>query len=174
VPPARFSPERLTHMLRGARAPTAQPSKRAERKPSSAGGPGRTAGTTTTTANAVTMNTEQPDHYAVLHVSPHASQSDITHAYRHRLREHHPDTRSPAGEAQDARADATLRQVLAAYTVLRDPIRRARYDRETNRHLRPQPRQPQPTPRPGRAYVQPPIVASPVYWRPAPHEPGNR
>jgi curved DNA-binding protein CbpA len=67
-----------------------------------------------------------PDPYLVLGVAPTATQAEITHAYRTHLRAHHPDTR-PARSAQTA--DEHLRQVLAAYALLRDPARRADYDR---------------------------------------------
>jgi curved DNA-binding protein CbpA len=68
-----------------------------------------------------------PDPYRVLGVAATASPAQITHAYRARLRAHHPDTRtSPASPA----ADDGLQQVLAAYAVLRDPARRADYDRQ--------------------------------------------
>jgi curved DNA-binding protein CbpA len=67
-----------------------------------------------------------PDPYCVLGVPATASQAQITHAYRARLRAHHPDTRtSPTSSA----ADDGLQRVLAAYAVLRDPARRADYDR---------------------------------------------
>ena len=39
------------------------------------------------------MVRENPDPYLVLGVSPTATQAEITHAYRTRLRAHHPDTR---------------------------------------------------------------------------------
>lgn len=67
-----------------------------------------------------------PDPHRVLGVPPTATQAEITHAYRTHLRTHHPDTR-PAPSAHTA--DEHLRQVLAAYTLLRDPARRAAYDR---------------------------------------------
>ena len=67
-----------------------------------------------------------PDPYRVLGVPPTATQAEITHAYRNHLRAHHPDTR-PARSAHTA--DEHLRQVLAAYALLRDPARRADYDR---------------------------------------------
>lgn len=67
-----------------------------------------------------------PDPYLVLGVAPTATQTEITHAYRTHLRAHHPDTR-PARSAHSA--DEHLRQVLAAYALLRDPARRADYDR---------------------------------------------
>jgi curved DNA-binding protein CbpA len=71
------------------------------------------------------MVRQNPDPYLVLGVSPTATQADITHAYRARLREHHPDTRRAPSPA----ADEHLRQLLAAYALLRDPARRADYDR---------------------------------------------
>lgn len=69
-----------------------------------------------------------PHPYLVLGVSPTATQAEITHAYRTRLRAHHPDTRqTPSSQT----ADEHLRQLLAAYALLRDPTRRADYDRAT-------------------------------------------
>lgn len=69
---------------------------------------------------------ENPDPYVILGVSPTATKAEITHAYRTRLRAHHPDTRrAPSSQS----ADEDLRQVLTAYALLRDPARRADYDR---------------------------------------------
>jgi curved DNA-binding protein CbpA len=66
---------------------------------------------------------EHPVFYTVLGVPPTATPAEITHAFRAKLRALHPDSRS-------ANVDATeLRRVLDAYAVLRDPIRRAGYDR---------------------------------------------
>jgi curved DNA-binding protein CbpA len=74
------------------------------------------------------MVRENPDPYLVLGVSPTATQAAITHAYRSRLRAQHPDTRqTPSSHT----ADEHLRQLLAAYALLRDPTRRADYDRAT-------------------------------------------
>lgn len=64
--------------------------------------------------------------YRVLGVAPTATHEEILRAYRGMLRRTHPDTRSAASCAQ---SDELLRQVLAAYAVLRDPQRRADYDR---------------------------------------------
>ena len=74
------------------------------------------------------MVREHPDPYLVLGVSPAATQAEIAHAYRNRLRAHHPDTRhtTPSHEG-----DEHLRQVLDAYALLGDPARRADYDRAT-------------------------------------------
>jgi len=74
------------------------------------------------------MVREHPDPYQVLGVSPTATQAEITHAYRTRRRAHHPDTR-PTPPATTA--DDDLRQVLAAYDLLRSPARRAAHDRAT-------------------------------------------
>ncbi len=71
------------------------------------------------------------DPYAVLGLAPTATQAEITHAYRRHLRDHHPDLRSPEPNAP---ADERLRQILAAYALLRDPARRAAYDRAHPSH----------------------------------------
>ena len=99
-----------------------------------------------------------PDPYLVLGVSPTATQAEITHAYRDRLRAHHPDTRHPPASKT---ADDDLRQVLAAYALLRDPARRADYDRATAHTATPPPHRPHgPTPvdRPPVGRIQIPIT----------------
>src|ERR1700754_51465 len=90
------------------------------------------------------MARQNPNPYLVLGVSPTASQAEITHAYRTRLRAHHADTRhTPPSQT----ADDNLRQVLAAYDLLRDPARRADYDRANPHAAAPPPHRPHgPTP----------------------------
>jgi curved DNA-binding protein CbpA len=104
------------------------------------------------------MVRENPDPYLVLGVSPTATQADITHAYRARLRAHHPDTRhTPSPHT----ADEHLRQLLAAYALLRDPARRADYDRATAPAATPPPhgsQGPTPVDRPPAGRVQIPIT----------------
>ena len=104
------------------------------------------------------MVREHPDPYLVLGVLPTATQAEITHAYRTRLRAHHPDTRhTPPSQT----ADDNLRQLLAAYALLRDPARRAGYDRATTLAATPQTHSqtgPTPVDRPPAGRVQVPIT----------------
>jgi curved DNA-binding protein CbpA len=64
------------------------------------------------------------DPYATLGVAATASQDQITHAYRRKLRALHPDTRD-ASAPTDRSADEQLRRIMAAYAVLRDRAHRA-------------------------------------------------
>jgi hypothetical protein len=69
--------------------------------------------------------TRQPveDLYAELGVAPTATADDISAAFRARARELHPDA-SPGDPASEVR----FKRLSAAYGVLGDPARRARYD----------------------------------------------
>jgi len=74
------------------------------------------------------MSRESDDPYAVLGLPPTATQHEITNAYRRQVRALHPDVRATSQSAL-RQSDDQLRRVLAAYELLRDPERRARYDR---------------------------------------------
>ncbi len=63
------------------------------------------------------------DPYQTLGISRTATSAEIVTAYRALIRALHPDTQH---EPTDP---AHLAEVLAAYTLLRDPRRRATYDR---------------------------------------------
>ena len=103
------------------------------------------------------MPPDDHDLYAVLGVAPDASPAQIGHAYRLLLRAHHPDIHPNPDSA-------ALAAAMAAATILRDPARRAAYDR-TRRPTRDQPTAPpQPTPRPHRTV--PDIRVGPVRWHP--------
>ncbi len=65
------------------------------------------------------------DPYRVLGVSAGASQQDIARAYRRAAQHAHPDARPHDPAAAAARFQA----LTAAYDLLRDPDRRAEYDR---------------------------------------------
>jgi hypothetical protein len=65
------------------------------------------------------------DPYRVLGVNQDASQQDVTRAYRRAVQHAHPDTRPHDPLAAAARFQA----LTAAYDLLRDPGRRADYDR---------------------------------------------
>ncbi|MDQ1615665.1 MAG: hypothetical protein QOJ60_1604 [Actinomycetota bacterium] len=109
------------------------------------------------------------DPYAVLGVSSDATQAEIAHAYRQLVRRHHPDLRDDGVPSADG-AGAALERVLRAYALLRDPQRRAEYDRlhepaatttEASRRERPHIRS---VPH----HEQPPLRVGPVVWHPGP------
>lgn len=65
-----------------------------------------------------------PTHYAVLGVPPEALPHDVRAAYRLRLLATHPD------KVGDQKLHFSVTQITAAYSVLADAQRRARYDAE--------------------------------------------
>jgi molecular chaperone DnaJ len=64
------------------------------------------------------------DLYGLLEVRPDAGDDEIKRAYRRKARELHPDA-----NGGDPSSEAKFKEVSFAYEVLRDPERRARYDR---------------------------------------------
>ncbi|SRR6266511_89555 len=65
----------------------------------------------------------EKDYYAVLGVSPSASDKDIARAYRKLAKEYHPDARPGDKEAEER-----FKEVSAANDVLADPEKRKEYD----------------------------------------------
>jgi curved DNA-binding protein CbpA len=93
---------------------------------------------------------QTPDYYAALHIPHDATRQQISRAYRALMRNHHPDMESgratsgvkeevqngARGGVQKTEAgggtppEAELLRIMQAFAVLRDPARRAAYDRE--------------------------------------------
>jgi curved DNA-binding protein len=69
------------------------------------------------------MPVASQDYYEALGVSRDASEDDIRRAYRNLARKLHPDVNKEPG------AEDRFKEVSEAYEVLRDPDKRARYDR---------------------------------------------
>ncbi len=63
------------------------------------------------------------DYYKILGVPREASQDDIKRAYRKLARKYHPDV------SKESDAEARFKEVGEAYEVLKDPDKRAAYDR---------------------------------------------
>jgi DnaJ domain len=68
------------------------------------------------------MKRELPDYYEILQVSRRAHPMVITRAFRLLAAFYHPDNRETGDQE-------VFRDVLAAHSVLSDPVRRASYDR---------------------------------------------
>jgi curved DNA-binding protein CbpA len=114
------------------------------------------------------MTNPRPDPYVVLGVGHDASDDDLDRAFRGLVRQLHPDTREPSDTDTDTdtdtEADRRLQELLTAYASLRDPIRRAAYDR--SRPAPPAPPYRAQSGAPTRA--EPAIRVGPVHWKPPP------
>jgi curved DNA-binding protein len=69
------------------------------------------------------MSVASEDYYEALGVPRDASAEDIRRAYRALARQYHPDVNKEPG------AEDRFKEISEAYEVLRDPEKRARYDR---------------------------------------------
>ena len=68
----------------------------------------------------------EADFYAVLGIESGASRADIKRAYRRKAMEHHPD-RNPGKSEQ---AHVMMKEIVVAWSVLKDEDKRRRYDSE--------------------------------------------
>lgn len=66
---------------------------------------------------------EYKDYYQIMSVARDATQAEIKQAYRKLARQYHPDVSKEAG------AEARFKEIGEAYEVLKDPEKRAAYDR---------------------------------------------
>ena len=66
---------------------------------------------------------EFKDYYRIVGVTRDATPDDIKRAYRRMARKHHPDV------SKDPQAEARFKELGEAYEVLKDPVKRAAYDR---------------------------------------------
>ena len=68
-------------------------------------------------------------HYDVLGVRHDAEPDDIKRAFYDRARLYHPDAHASSPPAVRSEAERTMQALTSAWSVLRDPARRRRYDR---------------------------------------------
>jgi molecular chaperone DnaJ len=68
--------------------------------------------------------TPTKDYYEILGVARSATEKDLKSAYRKLARKHHPDV-NPGDKA----AEEKFKEISAAFAVLSDPEKRAKYDR---------------------------------------------
>jgi DnaJ-class molecular chaperone len=114
------------------------------------------------------MTGDGTDLYAVLGLTSQATQGEIRRAYLALVRHNHPDTRTVPGVADTEATNTTVQQVIAAYTVLGDPARRAVYDRHSPLQNVRKPTASRPVRRSERrTRGTPPIQAGPVLWHPS-------
>jgi len=97
-----------------------------------------------------------PYYYRLLALGQYASQDDIKNAYRKLIQIYHPDI------SKDPAATEKLKEINAAYAVLSDPAKRARYDEFELRYTEPKegrvPRREPGAPRPAE-YEDPFVIA---------------
>jgi curved DNA-binding protein CbpA len=75
------------------------------------------------------------DPYAALDLAPEATDAQIKRRWRELVRDHHPD-RAGADRQEQARLTRKTARFNAAYDLLKDPQRRARYDERDGRRAR--------------------------------------
>ena len=101
----------------------------------------------------VTLIMEESDYYKILQIDPGAEPEVIEAAYRRLARKYHPDVNKSPDAVQ------RMQQINVAYEVLRDPAKRAEYDRARLRRPFYGPREsPRYTTYPPRPARNPPIL----------------
>ncbi|GLQ76872.1 molecular chaperone DnaJ [Mesorhizobium huakuii] len=68
------------------------------------------------------------DYYELLEISPNANSETIERVFRYFAMRYHPDN-------QDTGDESRFSEILEAHNVLKDPVKRARYDIQHKDHL---------------------------------------
>ena len=82
-----------------------------------------------TEIHALARILDELDYYGLLHLTPRASASELKRAYFASSRCFHPDANRHRPEELQLAIGRIAKRVTEAYSVLRDPRRRAAYDR---------------------------------------------
>lgn len=77
-----------------------------------------------------TRGVREPTHYDVLGVAPGAPPEEVRRGFLDAARRHHPDYHAGGGPAATAAAEEEMRKVNAAWSVLKRPEQRCRYDEQ--------------------------------------------
>ncbi|MBI5754013.1 DnaJ domain-containing protein [Candidatus Peregrinibacteria bacterium] len=72
------------------------------------------------------LDKREQNHYEILGVSENASLDTIKTAYRSLAKQHHPDLKR--NDRDKAAAEAKFKQIILAYSILSDPLKRTGYD----------------------------------------------
>lgn len=70
------------------------------------------------------------DYYALLQVSPSASEEEIRKAFRRQAKRYHPDLQQQRPETEQREAQRRFVELTQAYETLSEPQRRQTYDRQ--------------------------------------------
>jgi curved DNA-binding protein CbpA len=78
---------------------------------------------------ALARMVDRIDYYRLLRVEPDAPFLRVREAYREARRRFHPDAYLGGPEDVRSSVDRISKRIIEGYTILRDPVRRAAYDR---------------------------------------------
>ena len=75
--------------------------------------------------STASIGTREETYYDLLGVDVTATMPEITRAYRHMMKECHPDRQPPA---ERERMESLCKNINLAYATLKDPLKRKQYD----------------------------------------------